>query len=909
MDKLYEQIKTAIEFGTPVPEIPEYVLKNLKYTFFDWQKEAFEYFLVNEQRKNDITEPTHLMFNMATGSGKTMVMSSLILYYYKQGYRHFLFFVNQNNIVDKTENNFIDSTHNKYLFTEKIVIDDVTIPVKKVDTFSDAPQGIEIKFTTVQKLYNDIHLERENQTTLEDLQRKDIVMLADEAHHLNANTKNVVIQEEMFEEELKGSAAEKEKKGWEHTVIEYILKKYDVSKRECLKENRNVLLEFTATLPDNQAVAEKYATKVIYQFRLKEFLAAGYTKEINLISSTLEKKERILQALLFQWYRHAIALKYDIPNFKPVVLFRSKTIEESKSDHEFFLRMMEDLTISDFDFLKKIANTIDEGKSIHEQGKSRIEQVLEYIKSEKIKHAEIVEWIQWAFQGKNVIITNSKDGTKTKEKTTNEQETLLNSLENKNNHIRAIFTVQRLTEGWDVLNLYDIVRLYEGRDEGKDKTGNRKAGSATIAEKQLIGRGVRYYPFKYEEKIDKKRKFDNALDHELRVLEELYFYSHPGEKNRYIDELKRELKKDGFIKDTRVIRSFSIKKEFQKSDFYKQTKVWTNSLIDNPNRRKKTLKDLQESFTKTYTVSGLVLSEQEVVLDKDKDTQRLSMDAGEAHTFEIPFSDVEPHIFRKAVHIKAKETNSLFQFNNLNKELAIESIDDLKNDEYLGALSLRIVAPVGVDYEAIKPKEKLEIVMDFLTDVFNELKATIAPKIGSDTFTPHTFEQLFSKPKVKSIDENSVYDEIAQKHDWFILDGFVGTSEEVALVELIENTIGNLKSSYQEVYLLRNEEVYKIYDFEQGRGFQPDFLLFLRGKEKGGVHYQVFIEPKQENYMTSENELWKEEFLLEISKRFGMKGKEILKAENNEYRLIGLPFYNQTVDENFSQAYETIVNR
>jgi len=54
----------------------------------------------------DINEPTHLMFNMATGTGKTLLMAALILYYYKKGYRHFIFFVNQNNIVDKTENNF-----------------------------------------------------------------------------------------------------------------------------------------------------------------------------------------------------------------------------------------------------------------------------------------------------------------------------------------------------------------------------------------------------------------------------------------------------------------------------------------------------------------------------------------------------------------------------------------------------------------------------------------------------------------------------------------------------------------------------------------------------------------------------------------------------------------------------------
>ncbi|MDA0062985.1 DEAD/DEAH box helicase family protein [Brachyspira hyodysenteriae] len=31
------------------------------------------------------------MFNMATGSGKTLIMASLILYLYEKGYRNFLF--------------------------------------------------------------------------------------------------------------------------------------------------------------------------------------------------------------------------------------------------------------------------------------------------------------------------------------------------------------------------------------------------------------------------------------------------------------------------------------------------------------------------------------------------------------------------------------------------------------------------------------------------------------------------------------------------------------------------------------------------------------------------------------------------------------------------------------------------
>ena len=37
---LYEKIGSAIEFGTPLPEIPKYISNNLKYEFFDWLKKG-----------------------------------------------------------------------------------------------------------------------------------------------------------------------------------------------------------------------------------------------------------------------------------------------------------------------------------------------------------------------------------------------------------------------------------------------------------------------------------------------------------------------------------------------------------------------------------------------------------------------------------------------------------------------------------------------------------------------------------------------------------------------------------------------------------------------------------------------------------------------------------------------------
>ena len=67
------------------------------------------------------------MFNMATGSGKTLIMAALILDCYKRGYRDFIFFVNSTSILEKTKANFSDSKSSKYLFSQNILIDSKNI--------------------------------------------------------------------------------------------------------------------------------------------------------------------------------------------------------------------------------------------------------------------------------------------------------------------------------------------------------------------------------------------------------------------------------------------------------------------------------------------------------------------------------------------------------------------------------------------------------------------------------------------------------------------------------------------------------------------------------------------------------------------------------------------------------------
>jgi type III restriction enzyme len=657
-------------------------------------------------------------------------------------------------------------------------------------------------------------------------------------------------------------------------------------------------------MPSNKNVYEKYKNKIIYKFGLKEFLKAGYTKEINLISSTFKKKERILQALLFHWYRHRIAIKYDLPNFKPVVLFRSKTIKESRNDHKEFLEMIRDLTIDDFGFIKQIEDKIYESDSVYEQGISRTNDVIKYINEENIKYGEIVDFLKSNFQNRNCIITNSKDNkAKTIEKTTEEQERLLNNLEDKNNHIRAIFTVKRLTEGWDVLNLYDIVRLYEGQNTGGR---TKKTPKATVQEKQLIGRGVRYYPFSYKNKIANKRKFDNNIEHELRVLEELYYYTY-DEKSRYISHLKKELRKDGYIQSDKKAKTFKLKKDFKEKKFYSDIKIWYNKKIDNPNRQKNSFENIKKDFDFNYHINQLEFSEQEVDLDnKEDDKERLSLkDKKENHIITKTVKDFEKHIFDKAINIKSQEYNSLYRFSNLKKELNVQSREDLLDSKFLGDFSIKIVCEGEIKFNQINNRTKLDILLQFLEKLSKELEKVINPVKGSE-FKPGSLDMFFGEPKTKIVvsnEESDIKEKMLKNKDWYVLDSFHGTDQEIALIELINDTIVNLKEKYEEVYLLRNEEVYKIYDFEKGRGFQPDFILFLKDKDNNNLNYQVFIEPKGE--FLKENDKWKNTFLEEITEKYSID--DILEFGDDKYNLIGLPLFNEQDDIEFQEEYEKLL--
>ncbi|HHF6233434.1 TPA: hypothetical protein ACPPOZ_001248, partial [Haemophilus influenzae] len=248
----------------------------------------------------------------------------------------------------------------------------------------------------------------------------------------------------------------------------------------------------------------------------------------------------------------------------------------------------------------------------------------------------------------------------------------------------------------------------------------------------------------------------------------------------------------------------------------------------------------------------------------------------------------------------------LFHFDRLQSKLNIQNRNELQNNllkdwqiEFLG---------LGQDKQ-ISPDDKLAGCLKILEMVEKRLNESDKPFIGTKEFTPKKLWEIFGTPKQKWVKKDDVKTAIATQNDWYVMDNFAGTSLEEALIQFISERLGNLKSQY-DVHLIRNEEVLKLRNFDNGKGFMPDFILLLKDKQKSSsngvddfLHYQIFIEPKGGHLV--ENDEWKNAFLEAITVEYGKN--KILQKDTPHYRLIGLPFFtdNEKNPKEYGQFTES----
>ena len=795
--------------------------------------------------------PLHLLFNMATGSGKTLIMAGLILYLYEQGYRNFLFFVNSTNIIEKTKDNFLNPASIKYLFNQELVIGNRRVRIAPVENFEAInPADINICFTTIQKLHSDLTSEKENALTFEDFCKHRVVLIADEAHHMNVKTKG---NGELFE-------------SWENTVERIFTQNED-----------NLLLEFTATHDyATPAMVEKYRNKVIIRYDLLQFRNDRFSKDVVIVQSDFDQQERILQALILSQYKQEVAAKYRI-NLKPVILFKAqRTIAQSQENKSEFHRLIDGLTAEQIAHIRNKSNI------------PLVQRAFRFFNDNHISDGQLIERLKREFHPDFCLSVND-------EQEKENYQILVNTLEDKTNRIRAIFAVQKLNEGWDVLNLFDIVRCYEARD-----TGRAKIGTTTMSEAQLIGRGARYFPFVLPSSNDRfRRKFDGDLEHELRVLEELHYHS--INDSRYIAEIRQALIEQGMMDEREVTRELKLKDSFKKTQFYKYGVVWLNDRQPRDYQRIRSFADLgvkKRNYTH-FIATGhggatVALENREKGLVAKDETRR-----------DVKVRDIERNIIQSAI-----ARNPFFTFATLKRYFPnLDAMRDfISSEDYLGGLEITFQGNVyGLDENRA---EKLAAMIGLLNQIEVEIRANVTDYEGTRDFRRNWVREVF-KDKVLKFDaknpraaDDAQFEHFVSAKDWFAFNTVYGTSEEKAFVRMLDRQMQKLADQYEQIYLLRNEGHFAIYNFSDGQAFQPDFVLFLREKDGKLLIYQLFIEPKG-RYL-KEHDRWKETFLKEITSAFDGRP---LTFEDKKYRLIGVPFYNYEDENQFTASLKSALNR
>ena len=858
---LYEKLDVSREIGA-TKEITNFLKQGLskRIELREYQKEAFENFITYfENEKLNKNKQIHTLFHMATGSGKTVIMAGLILYLYEKGYRNFLFFVNQTNILEKTKDNFINILSNKYLFNEDLNYLGEKVKINVVDNFQRdifKNNNINICFTTIQKLHLDLFENKENAMTGDDFENNKVVFISDESHHVNTFTKKKTKEEKEIQ------------KSWETSIM------------NAFYSNKNsILLEFTATADlKDKNVEEKYRDKIIYNYPLKNFRESGYTKDFVNFSINTDTWKRTLIALILSEYRKFLFSDCG-QNIKPVIMLKSKVIKESRSFYNEFFEKINKLDSSDFENLPK------EDKYL--------KKALDYFRDkDKNKTFEFLkESIRDSFvEGKAIIINGNEDNNV-------EKQLLLNSLEDKKNNKRIIFAVDMLNEGWDVLNLFDIVRLYD----------TRSSASYTIKEAQLIGRGARYCPFLVNEEQEKfKRKYDFDLDNKYRILETMFFHS--IDDSKYISELKKALIEIGLQEKNMIERKYILKDKFKNTDFYNHGYVFSNSRIE---KTRENIYEIEEDLK--YKVFYPKIKNKNAKIENLIDNKnKKTFDNIEIK--KIKLSEIDYNIL----------SGSAIYFNELKFNILKEKYPNLKSlKEFLSGENY--LGNVAIEFKYAKGSEITG------KDIYRELKQEVFPAIckhineikteyeGREEFKPYEIKNII---KDKTIYLSSVNNEgkgesqietsnnelklDLSMENWYVYNDNYGTTEEKKFVKYFKNEIKpKLDEKNFEYYVIRNERFSELalYSFDKGERFEPDYLLFIKNKnnDNKSEEYQIYAEPKGEQLLLVDK--WKEDFLIKI--------EEKQKTMKNNHKIIGLPFFNGkgTKLKEFSEAVNKLLEK
>lgn len=864
--------------------IPDYINANLTHILRHYQDKALRnYHYTQSQIK---PSPQHVLFNMATGSGKTDLMAGLILYLYQEySYQNFLFTVNTNSVLMKTKDNLVNRNSDKFLYQNKIEIDGKQISVVEVERFPRVQQDntIYIKLSSVQKVSDDLFVVKENTMGLADYERQPVVILADEAHHYSASTKT-----------------EKESENTWESAINKILN----ARNE--QEQKNLLLEFTATVDfDKEVIYDKYRDKVVYRYPLSKFMFDGYSKQVKRIETSASDEDKMLNVvLLSQFRKYRAYLEGVTSTFKPVILFKSPKVAVSLEANKIFNQLIENLNVRELITFIKRQQLMDSNAS------SALSLAYDFYLKNEDQLGKIIREIKHDFDSRNVLNANDTSGNMLEKG----QYQALNTLENPNNLYRVVFAVAKLTEGWDVLNLYDIVRI-------EKEAGTNK--SATMAEAQLIGRGARYYPFEIEGQKSYQRRFDNDSSNKQLFLETLHY--HTMNEPQYLKQLVGSLKQmdlpTGEDKKNPPIE-IKVKSSFKKTEAYKKGKIYYNEVVD-----------VEDEWFDSIDKYG-INHQTDISRNLNYGSREVSYqaNAGVTETKTISVGRFDARYIKKAI-----QRLEFYQFDNLKKYMPLmpSMKEFIYGKNWLNANELNLFLTVPKDYKStdVTPDDILNVVIELLKEYEVKFKSGYVKQRGTNKFIGYPINEYLTNynKRVPEYDTANLFNEAMQKiavyeidDDFYVYEKAIVNKLEYELIERVKAHVNELKEKYQKsVYLLRMDEnmhresakseKVKLHQYGSRRdrsgevtethlqGFQPDFILFL---ENSDFYFQIFIEPKGMSGDRFISELWKQDLLLYMTDN---QAEMEFEANEQNVRISGLKFYTKNDGQHTMEQLKNIL--
>jgi hypothetical protein len=453
-----------------------------------------------------------LGFEMATGSGKTMLMGASIFYVLKKyGIHNFLIITPAStDIYQKTILNFARGTFesvwaNDAPFTYNLVTGDDYNATPLYDGF-DPSRDLSIFIFNITKFgSNAINTTKEwesskwkdqagNTVSIRDyLQNEKLVIITDEAHHAQSRVSREII------------------KGFHPELV----------------------LEYTATAIEASRNEAKKSQTIVYKYDIRRLLEDGYGKTVKAVALNVEelgkrnkkqtdvpqneKLKLITLVLIHLLKKNAVLRDAKIRGLKPIAFVKVK------NETSFAQKV--------FDYLRS---------ELHQDLES-LEIILQKLGAQELEVTDLLQQLfNETFGGdlqrlrreiervtQTAIFYHGKSDKETERKWNNV----------KRNEVEFVVYMQRLDEGIDLPNIYSMAVVADNLTEFKTSV------------KQIIGRGVRLGK--------EKREFDESSDLVLAQAEKLHVVCDQGAA---FEEVILSIQKEFGLTD----KYLSIERERQK---------------------------------------------------------------------------------------------------------------------------------------------------------------------------------------------------------------------------------------------------------------------------------------------------------------------------------------------------------